>query len=278
MTTRPIEFEGLGATEIVAGGLRIVVVHQVGPRVAWLGVEGGDNLLFWDKGAEHGRGDWWLRGGHRLWVTRPMADETEESYAADNRPCRVQALEDGLSVTAPPDTSRLEKTLAVRVVDRGTVSVEHRVRNAGDMLWSGGAWALTCTRPGPETTYRVPFGEPTAWDVVTLVIPRRWGGGHTSAVADPQLELGEDALVLRPRGREAKRMISARPGRIEMTDPRGTFVKEARYERGAPYPLDTNLAVYVAPGNFMVEMETMSPVRVVPPGEDLVHTERWTVA
>lgn len=277
MDLRELEHQGLRAIEIVGGGLRVVVVHQVGPRIAWLGLEDGPNLLFWDTRGEHGRGDWWLRGGHRLWVTRPMADETEETYAADNRPCRVSPLEDGVSVTAPPDASRLEKTLALRVGE-GTVTVEHRVRNAGDMLWSGGAWALTCTRPEPDTTYRVPFGEPTAWDVVTLVVPRRWGATHTSAVADPQIELREDALVLRPAGREAKRMIGARPGRIEMRDARATFVKEADVVRGGAYPLDTNLALYVGPDNFMVEMETMGPVRVVAPGEDLVHVERWTVS
>src|SRR5829696_5072986 len=99
--------DGLAAVELVDRGVRLVIVHQVGPRIAWFGKR--DNLLFWDTKGIHRRGDWRLRGGHRLWMTRPLADESEETYCADNAPCRVQRLADGVRVMAPPDPSRIEK-------------------------------------------------------------------------------------------------------------------------------------------------------------------------
>src|SRR3954468_18264193 len=135
-----IQHQGHAGIELVDQTTRLVIVHDVGPRIAWFGQLGGASLLFWDELGAQARGAWRLYGGHRLWTTRPDADESEETYAADNDPCRVRELADGVAVTAPPDRSRIEKTMVVRARASGW-SIEHRLRNTGDMLWSGGAWA-----------------------------------------------------------------------------------------------------------------------------------------
>jgi hypothetical protein len=275
---REIEHAGEGAIELVERGVRLIVVHSVGPRIAWFGRTGGDSVLFWDHAGEHRRGDWRLRGGHRLWITRPLADETYETYEADNAPCRVRRLAEGVRLTAPVSAHGIEKSLAIRA-RRGAWTVEHRVRNAGDMLWSGGAWALTCTVPRRDTVYRIPLGGgPPAWDVATIVIPLRWGGTHGSRLADPQIALTADAMEIRARGDEAKRMVLAPRGLIEMKDPaRGVFRKTSPYRAGAAYPMGTNLAVYLGPRRFMVELESMSPLQTLAPGESLAHLETWTL-
>ncbi|MEJ7604140.1 MAG: hypothetical protein WKG01_40115 [Kofleriaceae bacterium] len=273
---RDCQHAGYSAIEIVERGTRMVIVHAVGPRIAWFGAARGENLLFWDHDGSHTRGEWALRGGHRLWVTRPDADEAEETYAPDNAACRVRRQRDGCVITAPPDPARLEKSLAIRV--RGDAwTVEHRIRNASDMLWSGGAWALTCTLPGRDTRYRIPLdGGAPAWDVLTMVIPRRWGGTHTSRLVDPQFSLTEQALEITPRGEEAKRMLFAPRGQLEMRDPeRGGFVKSATLLAGR-YPCATNVAIYLGPKRFMVELETMSPIATLAPGQVLRHVEHWT--
>lgn len=276
---RETSFAGLEALELSDGSIRMLVVSSVGPRIAHFALIDRDNLLAWDDDGVHRRKDWRLYGGHRLWLTRPGADEGEETYAPDNARCTVRELPGGVAVTAPPDPAQLQRTIEVHA-DGPHWRIRHRVRNVGDMLWSGGAWALTCTRPLPETVYRVPLDRgPAGWDVVTLILPRRWGGGHTSALVDPQIELTEEALLARSLGTEAKRMISAPRGTIEMHDPaRGLFSKTATFDRHASYPLGTNLAIYLAPRSFMVEMETMGPLVTLVPDEELVHDEVWTIA
>lgn len=278
--SRSIEYGGVPAIELIAGGERLVAVHGAGPRIAWFGRAGGNSLLYWDDAGAHVRGAWQLRGGHRLWTTRPGADEAEETYAVDNAACRVRMLRDGVALHAPPDAARLEKSLVIRARPPHGWTIEHRLRNAGDMLWSGGLWGLTCTRPARATRYAVPWGGGSStWDVVTLVIPRRWGGGHTSRLVDPQFTMTEQALVVRPRGVEAKRMARAPHGTLVMRDPaRGTFTKTATFDAHARYPLDCNVALYIAPGNFMVELETMGPTRTIAPGDTLVHVETWSLA
>lgn len=276
MRVRPIEFHDHAAIELVDRGVKMIIVHDVGPRIAWFGRT--ENLLFWDDRGRHRRKDWRLYGGHRLWLTRPDADESEETYAPDNLPCAVRQGARAVVVTAPVGAHSIEKSLVVHATG-GVFSVEHRLRNLGDMLWSGGAWALTCTRPMSTTRYRIPLGGgPPAWDVTTLVIPTRWGGTHTSRLNDPQFELARDALIVRPRGVEAKRMIGAPQGTLEMRDPRcGTFRKRAAYIARARYPLSANLALYIGPRNFMVELETMSPTLTLAPGESIVHVESWAL-
>jgi len=272
-----ITYGGLDAVELVDEGTRLVIVHGVGPRIAWLGALDGANLLFWDERGTHGRGAWRLYGGHRLWVTRPDADESEETYAPDNQACEVREISGGVAVTAPPDDARIEKTIAIRTRPSGW-TIEHRLRNVGDMLWSGGAWALTCTLPGPGTRYRLPLGEPEgAWDAFTMVIPRRWGGGHSSRLADPQFTLRDTELAFEALGLEAKRMVFARRGTLIMQDPaRGELTKRARARVGARYPLGANLAVYLGAERFMVELETMSPMARLAPGAVLRHVEHWS--
>ncbi|MBI2497049.1 MAG: hypothetical protein HYV75_03710, partial [Opitutae bacterium] len=148
-------------------------------------------------------------------------------------------------------------------------------------LWSGGLWALTCTVPSARATYTLPLGDGSAWDYATMVTFRTWGGGHGGlGFEDPQFKLTDDALVLRPSGRENKRMIKADPGVIALHDPaqKLLFAIKAAYAPEGNYPLGTNLALYVGPKNFMVEMETMGPAATLKPGQVLKHRETWLLA
>jgi hypothetical protein len=97
---------------------------------------------------------------------------------------------------------------------------------------------------------------------------------------DPQFNLTDDALVLHPSGRENKRMIKADPGIIAMHDParRLLFAKHTAYQPDANYPLGTNLALYVGPKNFMVEMEAMGPSVTLKPGQSLAFRETWLLS
>ena len=280
-TIASVKFDGFDAVELLTAEIRVVLLTARGPRIAFLGQPGGPNLLLWAPGT-YQRGEWDLTGGHRVWITRPGADEAEETYATDNAPCTVDAHIDGVTVTGALDpVQKLRRGLTVRVVAPGRLRVDHFVRNESDMLWSGGLWGLTCTVPDPTTIYVSPLGDGSSWDYTTMVAFRTWGGGHGGVgFGDPQFEMTQDALVLRPSGRENKRMFKADAGILAMYDPaRGIlFAKQADYQPNADYPLGTNLALYVGPQNFMVEMESMAPVVTLKPGQASTHTETWALA
>lgn len=279
-TLKRIKFGGLAAIELRTRPLRLVVLTAKGPRIAFWGRPGDDNLLMWQPG-KYRRGGWDLMGGHRLWVARPGADEAEETYAADNQPCAVETFANGFMVTAPVDPiHHTQRGIKVTALAADRLAIEHFVTNRSDMLWSGGLWGLTCTLPGADSTYQMPLGDGSRWDYATIVTFRTWGGGHGGVgFGDEQFEVTDDALVLRPAGRENKRMIKADAGIIAMHDParKLTFALHAPYQPEGNYPLGTNLAFYVGPKNFMVEMETMSPFVTLKPQQTLKHTETWVL-
>jgi len=278
--TRKLTFKGERAVELRTRALRLVAVAARGPRIAFLGAPGGDNLLYWNPG-KHRRGEWDLMGGHRLWTTRPGADEAEETYNPDNSPCTVEVARNVFTLTAPVDpATRLQRGFRVRAIAADRVSVEHFVRNTSDMLWHGGLWGLTCTNPGEGAVYSAPLGDGSQWDYATVVAFRTWGGGHgQNRFDDPQFTLARDQFELRPAGQESKRMLKADPGILAMHDPaRGIlFAKHAAFDPAGNYPLATNLALYVGPKNFMVEMETMGAFATLKPGESMQHTETWVL-
>lgn len=280
-TLKRLKFGGLAAIELRTAKLRLVALTAKGPRLAFWGRPGGDNLLMWAPG-KYRRGQWDLMGGHRLWVARPGADEAEETYAADNRPCAVEVFASGFKITAPVDpVHQTQRGFTVTAFADDRIEVEHFVTNHSPMLWSGGLWALTCTVPGAGASYTIPLGDDSAWDYATMVTFRTWGGGHGGVgFADDQFQLTADALVLRPAGRENKRMIKADSGIMALHDPgrRLCFAKHIAYQPDASYPLGTNLAFYVGPKNFMVEMESMGPCATLKPQQTLRHTETWLLA
>ena len=280
LSLKRVKFGGLAAIELRTARLRLVALTAKGPRLAFWGRPAGDNLLMWAPG-KYGRGQWDLMGGHRLWVARPGADEAEETYSPDNRPCEVEVLANGFKVTAPVDPVLLtQRGIIVTALAADRISVEHFVINHSSMLWSGGLWALTCTVPGAGARYWIPLGDGSSWDYATMVTFRTWGGGHGGAgFGDEQFQLTDDALVLTPAGRENKRMLKADPGIIALHDPAQglVFAKHTPYQPDGHYPLATNLAFYVGPKNFMVEMESMGPYVTLKPQQVLRHTETWVL-
>ncbi len=277
-------FGGFAAVELSTPALKLIAVHGTGPRLAWLSLPTGDNLLLWDgaKPATYARTmpdkSWTLRGGHRVWTARGAADESEETYQNDDAPGTCQTRADGFTVMGAVDpVTRTRRGIAVTVLAADRLQVDNILVNEGDMLYGCGMWALTCTVPNPSTRYVIPLGDGSSWDTTTITVFRTWAGHGTGSFREEQFELTDDAYVLTPRGRETKRMIKAPHGMIAMVDAqRGcTFSISAPWEAGQTYPGDANLAMYVGPDNFMVEMETMGPMVVLKPGQQVVHRQLW---
>lgn len=276
-------FDKLDAIEIKTARARMVIVTAVGPRIAHLSAIRGKsetrNLLFWDVPRKYKRKDWLLLGGHRIWGTRPLGDESEEAYTADNAPCKVRIGKRSVTITGPEmEAFGIHKTLSVKVLEDASFEVESSITNVGTLLWSGGAWALTATLATKGCTYGIPLGDGSNWDMIPIVIPKTWGG-HTTLVNDPQVSLTEHCLVFEPKGREAKRMVQAPQGLIGMTDAveKISFLKHSPFNPDGRYPLNCNLAFYNGPGNFMTEMESMGAEKTLKPGETVRNTETWAL-
>lgn len=281
MKTKQIQWNGLDAIEITTSRVRMVAVTGLGPRIAFLGVDGGENLLFWDTQGTVGRGDWHIRGGHRVWNTRPQADESEDAYAPDNSPCDVAMEGDALVLTGQMHPYlKIRRGFKIAQVNDTTFEITSFVTNCSDVLFSGGAWAITCAEPNGGKQFGIPLGDRRrGWDLVQIAIPRAWAG-HTAHINDPQITMTEDLLIVKPTGIETKRMVTAPLGIIAMTWPekKVSFAKRTVYNPAGQYPLGFNVAFYVGPGNFMLEMESMGPEQTLLPGDTVSLTEIWKIS
>lgn len=268
------------AVELKTAAFRMVVVTDMGPRIAHFSPLKGANLLFWDGKNKYSRGKWLLKGGHRVWTTRPGADESEESYLDDNSAGSVSETDEGVVFCGSPHkTFGIRKGFTVCQVAENVVDIENFVINESDMLWSGGVWSITCTDPSGGASYGIPLGDDSGWDSFNMTYFKKWGGGHTARVNDPQIAMTENMLLVKPRGVEAKRALEAPLGMIGMLAKKQkcSFFKIAPPVKGMTYPCGCNVAFYIGPKNFMVEMETMSPEVTLKPGEMLANTERWVL-
>jgi hypothetical protein len=239
----------------------------------------GENILLWDP-KTYTRDDWDLRGGHRVWLSRPKADESEETYRPDNEPCKVELQEHGFTITAPIDPiTQIQRGFKVSVIDDERLEIDNFITNCGEMLFSCGVWGISCTVPTEGTEYMIPVGDESDWDAFNYVIFRTWAGNGTGGVNDQQWQFTEDSLMIKPMGLENKRMIQAPKGTIAMLDPtrQQVFAKQIDFDIDATYPMNTNLASYIGPDNFMVEMETMGPEKTLKPQKTAHHLERWTL-
>jgi len=138
MPTQPIirrtTFAGLDAIELRTASLRVVALTAKGPRLAFWGRPGGENLLLWKPG-KYFRGDWELMGGHRLWAARPGADEAEETYATDNQPCAVKVSARGFTVTGALDLAqKTRRGLTVTATADGRITLDHFLREGDEGL------------------------------------------------------------------------------------------------------------------------------------------------
>lgn len=277
-------WEGLKAVELTTPALRMIGVYEYGPRIAWFGKPDGESLLLWEPEKYtrevEGRETWNLRGGHRCWLAGIGADECEVTYNADNQPADCEITESGFVLTGARDPENgTRRGISVSVVDDGTLKVDSFVENQSDMLLGAALWALTCTLPNDSTRYVIPLGDGASFDTATIVLFKEWCGHGQKSFKDDQFNIEDDALVITPKGKENKRMVQSHAGAIVMSDPERnlTFGKRRAWCELERYPLTTNIAAYVGPDNFMVEMETMGSETSIKPGRTHHHVETWVL-
>ncbi len=279
MKVERTRFDNHDGVEVRTAEFSLIAVADCGPRIAFLGRTGGANLLLWEPG-KYTRGDWDLRGGHRVWSTTPLADECENTYRPDNQPCELRIEKGKCTLLGAEDPiSRTRRGFSVEPMNDNLFKIDNFIVNTSDMLCAGGVWALTCTLPTAGCRYAVPVGDGSSWDTFTMVFFRQWAGHGAHSFEDGQIRVGKDQVTIEPAGLENKRMLQAHKGIIAMSDAQNdlTFGKKTVYDRNARYPLGANLAFYVGTDNFMVEMETMGPERTLKPGEELHHVEWWSL-
>jgi hypothetical protein len=278
---KTVEYEGIAdCVEISNGDARLIVSTRFGPRILFYGFDDGENILGWHPHAavETAIGTWRPYGGHRLWVA---PENMPLSYDPDNEPVEYE-LSGELSAafrSAAGQGYSVDKGMSVSLAAGGTeVTIDHRMTNRGGEAIEIAAWGLTIMRAGG--TVIVPNEPLAGYNAENLLPVRSIAVWPYTDFTDPRWSFEKDNIRLsvdeNAKGAQKFGVFNKQGwAAYECNDLR--FTKRSQFFDGAVYPdMNSNFEFYTDGG--FVEIETLSPLSRISPGDTVSHAETWELS
>ena len=249
--------------------LRVDYLTTTGPRIIGLHAKGVEGNLFAETPDSHWptpHGEYYLRGGHRLWIApeNPFYTHPEDQVTVCTEKDTV-ILRSGIDVTG------LEKEISFRL-EENRVRLGHRVTWHGNEPVKLAPWAITQLRLGGMAILPQANSDGLQPNRNIVFWPY-------SKVNDERLTLHDDLLLIDAHAAEQAFKIGNNNvhGWIACLIGKALFVKRFSVEDMRDYPdLGCNVEVYVK--DVCIELETLGPLAILKPKESVTHTEIWEVA
>jgi hypothetical protein len=275
---KKVEYKGWpNCIKLSNGQIELIATTDVGPRIIYLGFNGGQNLFkeYPDQVGKSGGKEWNIYGGHRLWHAPEGKPRT---YGLDNSPIQADWADNKLTLTQPTEeTTGIQKTIEVTLsATDNTVSVRHLLTNKN--LWDVklAVWCLSVMAQGghailPQEPYKahtdwlLPARPLVLWHYTNMADPRfTWGTRFVQIQQDPKAEAPQKIGILNAQGWLA----------YQLGD--DLFVKQFPIFDGEEYP-DYGVNNEVFTNADMLEAESLSPLREIAPEATTDFTETWSL-
>ncbi len=255
--------------------LRLEFLLEAGPRLVRVFLAGIDENQFAEVPDAHWAtpfGDYYPRGGHRLWRA---PERFPESSMPDNAPIQVEDLIDGVRLLQPVEKATgLAKSIEVHLdAERAALTVLHELQNDGIATVTLAPWAITALPPGGTAILPLVKG-PADQDQLA---PNR------NLVLWPYTHWGDARLVMKQNCILVHATPDSNPLKIGHLNHCGwvgyfrrgiLFVKRFEPNVGRPHPdMECNVEVYSS--QRFLELETLGPLQQLRPCESALHRERW---
>ncbi len=263
--------------------VELVVSTGFGPRILHYGLHNGPNAfaLCPALSMDLGGGELWKPyGGHRLWAA---PEAFPRSYFPDNGPVRSAQMEgETLHIAnAPEDTTGLQKELLITLAPDGAgVRVVHQLTNHNVWPIAVSAWGLSIVANGGRVVLPQ---EPYVSHDSDLLHARPVVVWKFTEMGDARWRWGTRYITLRqddlPANRPQKVGVFSTQGWAAHVTPQQAFIIHCPVapEGAEAFPDGGSSFETYTDGPFQ-EMETLSPLRTLAPGESLSHTEDWFLA
>ena len=207
---------------------------------------------------------WRLRGGHRMWI----APESPQVYYPDNDPIAYDMQEDTLVLTQPEDPwLKVVKQMYIKL--QGTrMQVTHRLTNTADTPRDCALWAISVVAPGGTLTVNFerrdggydPWHRIAMWDYTDL--------------GDVRATYTRDQIRIRhlPMEERYKIGVGHPCGPVFYENGDTVLVKHFDVDPSRVYP-DGNVSFETFFSKYMAEIESLSPLTTIQPGESAEYTE-----
>ncbi len=267
------------------GVIEAYITIDIGPRIIRFGFVNGQNIMcdnrsvmapkddnqfesFFGKGKK-----WELLGGHRIWTS---PESYPESYYPDLDPVKYEITENGAVFTPPAEQENgLQKQLEIKMdPDDANMYVTMRVANIGDSPKEFSIWGLTVSATGG--TLIVPMNDNdtgllanrniSVWPYTNLADTRLHFGNryvtlHQDTSVDQSFKLGFDLNFA-----EAFYCVND-----------DIFRKSYEtHHKTEKYP-DNNCSFETFTNSGFIEIESLSPLKLVKSGETVSLTEHWSM-
>ncbi|MEI9895110.1 MAG: hypothetical protein WDN28_14780 [Chthoniobacter sp.] len=256
------------------GHVELVITLDVGPRIiSYQPVPGGKNVLKTnaDELGKSGEDAYVARGGHRLW----LAPENERTFFPDNSPVTHELLSNGVRLENQAVAPwHIKKTLTVTLAeDSSEVKIEHRATNTGSTPATLATWGVTTMEAGGLEIIPRPPMSPHARNVKPNRLQVLWPYTDT---ADDRWRWGREFITLRQTAHSSPTKLGLRHQMrwIGYLTRSTLFLKLVEYEESGTYP-DGGCNFETFSNAQMLQIETLSPLRALAPGESVGHGESW---
>lgn len=255
--------------------VELIVTTQVGPRVIRAGFIGGPNEFHQyqlETGQSGGR-QFLLYGGHRLWVA---PEQKPRTYHPDNGAVTWTESKATVSFKARTESSTgLQKEIRIALDPReNRAHLEHRITNHNPFAVTLAAWAVSIMAPGgrallPHEPYhphpaRLAPARPLVLWPYTDMTDARWTWGSRL------IQLRQDVSA---RGAQKIGAFTSLGWLAHLHGDR-LFLKRFTPAPDVPHA-DFGCNVEIFTDEQMLELETLSPLKELQPGDAVVHTEEW---
>lgn len=266
-----VNFMGHECVSLKNKTIQLLISRSMGPRILSLRFTDGENILAELPGFVidcPGSGPFHIYGGHRLWHSPEIPSRT---YQPDDSPVDVSPVENGYLVTQDVEAQTgLQKSIEIRLQEHSSqVVITHRLRNHNVWSVTCSPWAITQFKTGGvailpqvcEETRELPNRSLALWPYTDL--------------SNPNVSFGKHHILVRAD------MVE--PFKIGFPNPRGwlaywlngnLFVKRADFDAQSAY-FDFGSSSECYCNDQFLELETLSPIRTIEPGETVTHVETW---
>lgn len=254
------------------GTAELYVTVDFGPRVIRYGFPGKPNMMCEAPDAQEENG-WRIRGGHRLWHS---PEHMPRSYEPDNDPVEWEEIPGGIhTVQKTEPWTGMKKELEITMDSQGAgVMITHRMTNTGAWPVECAVWALTVLSPGGLEVVPMPARDSG------LLGNRMMALWPYTRMNDPRVSWLDRYILLRQQPGETRKFkfgINNEDGFAVYFNHGQAFVKRFEHDMEALYP-DGGMSFETFTNDFMLEMETLSPLCLVDSGESIEHEECWDLA
>lgn len=273
VTIRETSYKDFGrCIEVSNGVIDAYITVDVGPRVIRFGFCGRENELCELNGfsKEVPGGVWNIWGGHRLWHS---PEHEIRTYVPDNEPVEWKIIGNGVALYQKEESSTgIKKEIEFAMCENfNKVKIVHRLINKG--LWpiELAAWGITMLAAGGRQIIPMPKGGSgllpnrsiALWPYSKMNDKRLYWG-------DRYITLKQDKNIHEP----FKMGIANEEGWAAYVNHKSMFIKRIFSRAGERYPdFGSSYETYVS--DYMVEMESLSPLTLLKPDCSVTHAEEW---